>query len=147
MKLREGADARFAQLRSRFDRIEARYAAFLAALKYFKNPGVAVLGVSVDLPDTEPYAKASFGTVTVGFRLLHALSTEGSALGRVVCILESPASGSERPVIGSFTFNSQGFTDFEVPGGSELAEIEYSAPEIVLHFLDVALARPAPNNW
>lgn len=126
---------RISNAERRFERLRQKFAIFIRNLEFFTEPRCPVRGVAVATTADGNFCTVSFATVVVGFRLLFSLSSDGAAAGRVVCTLEAPIFTEIKPVLGSFKFNPQGFTDFEVTEGADLIEMEQHAAELVLHFV------------
>ena len=145
MQLTERVGPRLDRAGQRFEQLKRPFQAFIERLACFAAPRCEVRGVVVTPTPDEFYFTVSFTTVTVGFRFLLALEANSVAHGRVVCTLEKPTFTETKPVLGSFTFNGQGETDFEVAEGVDKLDIDFFAPEIVLHFINAALERPAPE--
>jgi hypothetical protein len=87
-----------------------------------------------------------FDVLLMGMRLqflFAPLYDENGALhGNVFCSRCHPRFSENPLLIESFKFDAQGITDFEVDEGQDRLEIEYNAPEIILHFITQALAMP-----
>jgi len=133
------AGRRFLKLKSVFD-------AFIEELSFFSEPRCPTPGVTIEKSADGYFFTASFTSVVVGFRLLHVQETDQPAAVKVVCTLESPFFTKNKPVIGAFTYNGQGDTDFEVDEGADPINLNGAAPEIVLHFIVEALAWPVPTG-
>lgn len=144
MQLNERVIDRMRIAGSRFETLKRVFGAFIGSLDFFARPKCPVEGVTIAVQDG-CFFKASFTAVAVGFRLLHVQNPGGVASAVVVCTLEAPNfTETKPPVIGSFTFTTQGETDFEVAEDEDKVHIELNGPEIVLHFINEALARSQP---
>lgn len=121
------ASQKYVILKKRFDE-------FLNRLAFFTEPD-SVKGVTVEISKDREYCKVSFATVSVGYRFLLKRNKDGAFVGCVLCMLERPLV-TERPlVLGSFEFDINGRTNFEVAN----PEIDDLAAIIVAHFLLIAL--------
>jgi hypothetical protein len=144
MRLLPTAINRFAAADRRFDQFTQKFAGFVArTLDYFSEQRCPVRGVLVTRTDDPLAVIVTYRTVTLGIHMLCELTHEGAASGRVLCTLEKPSFSKEKRLLGSFSFNSQGITDFEADEGDDPIDLEYMAPEIVLTLLHQALQLPA----
>ena len=143
MKLTAHTFERLAQADSRFSRFDDRFNAFLQRLTFFNESHCPVKGITIELVPTERRFTAKYRTVVVGFRMFFQLNAQGTTSARVVCTLEEPYAEAIKASLGIFTFNAQGFTDLEVDQEGDPIELEEMAPEIVVHFIQLALAHGA----
>jgi hypothetical protein len=139
MKLHAKLLDRFVNAERRFNQFTKKFAEFVETLEFFKQQRCPVPGVEIKKTDDPLCVIAVYRTVSISLRMLCELSKDSVALARVVCVLETPSFAAEKRILGSFTFNGQGFTDFEPEEGEDPLEVQYMAPEIVLHFLHLAL--------
>ena len=86
-----------------------------------------------------------FAGMAISFRFLVLYGADDLLTGNVVVVRNSPSFCDKADVIGRFSFDRQGITDFENSNGSKL-EIEYIAADIVLHYLVQALRKELPNT-
>lgn len=143
MKIQSKIVERFAIADRRFDQLTQKFAAFVKTLEFFGESRCPVRGVLVTKTDDPLLVLVAYRTVTITVRMLCELSDAGVGSGRVVCTLEKPSFTTEKKLVGSFSFNGQGFTDHEVADGEDPIELEYMAPEIVLSFLHLGLQQGA----
>jgi hypothetical protein len=128
----------------RYAKFATRFKEFSVALAWFDSPDVPIKGVSHSLSDDGRTETVEFEGVTIAFRLTRQISVEaGGPRIMVVCTLENPLLSDDKPILGKITFNNDGLTDFEAEDMMEVPELEGNAPDIVLHFLKLALSRPA----
>lgn len=128
---------RFANADRRFDLLAQKYANFVNALSFFEERRCPVRGISVTKTDDPLSVRVRYRTVTICLQMLYEMSDSGSVSGRVVCIIEKPLFSTERRLIDSVSFNTQGL--IEVNEGEPPLELEHMAPEIVLGFLNLGL--------
>ena len=143
MKLHPRLIDQFAIAERRFTQLTEKFAAFTKALEFFTDPRCPVRGVLITKTDDPLFLVVTYHTVAIGIRMLCELTDTGVASARIVCTLEKPSFSVDKKVLGSFSFNGQGFTDHEVTEGEDPVEVEYMAPEIVLSLLHLALQRGA----
>ena len=143
MKLKAQALDRLAQADSRFARFDERFNGFVQQLAFFNEPRCPLKGVEVEVSPAERRFTVKYRTLVVGFRLLFQLNTQGSPSARIACTLEEPSSDKDKVSLGTFKFDPQGFTDFEVDQGADPIELEEMAPEILAHFIRLALEHGA----
>lgn len=143
MKLQSKLVDRFAIAERRFDQLTEKFAAFTKTLEFFAEPRCPVRGVLITKTEDPLFLVVTYRTAVIGIRMLCELTETGTASARIVCTLEKPSFSAEKQLLGSFSFNGQGFTDHEVAEGEDPVEVEYMAPEIVLSLLHLALQRGA----
>lgn len=141
MKLQTNIFDHFSNAERRFAQFGPRFSAFVETLEFFQEPRCPVPRVKIKKTDDPLHFVVEYRTVSVGFRMLCELSEASVASARVVCVIEKPSFTAEKRILGSFTFNAQGLADFKVSGDADPIDIQYMAPEIVLHFLHLALER------
>ncbi len=139
MKIQPNLFDQFANAERRFNHLTEKFAAFIKALEFFAEPRCPVRDVLITNTEDPLYLVVTYRTVAVGIRMLCELTDTGVASARIVCTLEKPSFTVDKKLLGSFSFNGQGFTDYEVADGEDPVEMEYMAPEIVLSFLHLAL--------
>lgn len=144
MKLTAKVFERMDHVARRYDRLKEGFSNFLKGSEYLTESSSSIKGLSLEASLDENHFDVMFAGITIRFFFLIAYSTDGVLSGRVVVIRINPTFSDEKDIIGSFSFNSQGTTDFETLDGNDKLEIGYNAAEIVLHFLDQALAKPVP---
>jgi hypothetical protein len=129
----------------RFERIEQRFAEFIAALEWFKSPQCQLRQVTVEQGDDSRCVIASFGTTKVVLQLLLVLPEDGVAAGQVICTRAQPKLGVVDPMITSFKFDAQGLTSLDLGEDGDPIEMEQHAAEIVAHVLEAA-SRPIEHD-
>ncbi|MDB5937233.1 MAG: hypothetical protein JWQ01_4577 [Massilia sp.] len=131
---------RFSRLERDGEQLRARFAALTSAHRYFQGPA-ALRSVSVSDPREDGSIEAVFMGVRVRFRMVFIFSDDFDARGRVMCTHCHGAYGY--PVeesIGAFTFDTEGITDLESGIDGRVVALHADAPQIVLAFLERAIA-------
>ncbi len=144
MKLTEKVFDRIDHVARRYARFKEGFASFLKGTEYLTDSSSPIKGLSLIASLDENHFDVLFVGITIRFSFLVVYGTDGILSGRVVVVRVSPTFSDKKDIIGSFSFNSQGTTDFETLDGNDKLDIGYNAAEIVLHFLDQALAKPVP---
>lgn len=142
MKLTEKVFDRIAHVARHYSRIQDRFASFLKETEYLTKSSSPIKGLSINASLEDNYFDVLFAGMTIRFSLLVTYSSDGVSSGRVVVVRVSPVFSDKKDIIGSFTFNGQGITDFESADDNDKLDIGYNASEIVLHFIDQAIAKP-----
>jgi hypothetical protein len=88
------------------------------------------------------YFEVLFLGMQIRFLFVSLYDENNSLQGNVICTKYHFGHSEKLIQIGTFKFDGQGMTDFEVDEGQDRLEIEYNAPEIILHFINQALATP-----
>lgn len=144
MKLTEKVFDRIDHVARRFARFSEGFAGFLKGAEYLTEPSSPIKGLSFNAALDKNFFEALFAGMTIRFCFFVAYGTDGVLAGHVVVIRVRPTFSDTPDIIGSFSFNSHGITDFDTLDGNDKLEISYNAAEIILHFLDQALAKPLP---
>lgn len=84
----------------------------------------------------------AFAGIRVTFQLIPGYAEDGAVRGRVVCIRKIRGPCEEGDFLGSFMFQGNGNTDFEVVAGQDPISMEDDVTKIVLRFLDSAIRKP-----
>lgn len=123
--------------------IQARFSEFLTSVATLgTDPGSPIRGKVSIVPAADGLScKMTFATVTLQMSLQLYVPEAGSTRGVVVCVLDAPRLDDERPIIGAFSFNSQGVTAIQHNPGDDPMHLNWSSPLIALNFLAIALAR------
>jgi len=130
-------------LKKRYVGFQSRFKEFSDTLAWFDGAACSLKGVEHSLSDDGRTETVSFEGATIAFRLTRLVSSaDGGTRILVICTLENPIVGEDKPQLGSFTFDQTGRTDFEVVDTMDTPDIQESAPDIVAHFLLLALRRP-----
>ena len=143
MKLNPQALERLAQADARFNRFDERFKTFLQQLSFFNEPRCPIKGIAVEVAPDERGFSAKYRTITIAFRMLFQLSAQGTPSARVECSLEEPKEGKNKVILGTFTFNPLGATNFEPGPDADPIDLEGMAAEILLHFIQLALEHGA----
>lgn len=144
MKLTANIFNTFINIERRHIRLKEAFTEFTKQQQFFSESKCPIHGVMVTLSEEGEHFDVAFATIKVRFQFLVSCTIDGPVVGKVVCILQQPSFTETQPVIGAFTFNAQGITDFETPAGADQIELSNQAFEIVLHFLNLALEYPSP---
>jgi len=144
MKLTENVYDRADHAAKRYARFKEAFACFLKGAAHLTEPTFPIKGLSIGpFLDTNQF-DVTFVGMTIRFRFLMLYDTDNTLTGRVVVARNPPAFSDTPEIIGAFSFNGHGITDFEIDEDRDKLGIEYYASEIILHFLDKALAKPLP---
>ncbi len=143
MKLAPEAFERLTQIDTRFNRLGDKFNLFLQQLTFFNEARCPLKGVVVEAAADARCVSVQYRTVKLTLRLLFQLNEQNSPSARVVVTLEKPDDGKFNEELGAFTFNLQGFTDFELDADGDPIDLEGKALEIVVHFLSLALKHGA----
>lgn len=131
--------SRFVQMQGDAAQLHARFAALTAAHGYFH--GRALTSISVSDASDNGCIDAIFMGVRLRFQLLMMFSDTAELRGRVVCLhCHSTYGALVRESLGAFTFDAAGTTDLEAGIGGPLLTLHADAPQIILVFIERALA-------
>ncbi|MBU0910489.1 MAG: hypothetical protein KKA54_15705 [Proteobacteria bacterium] len=144
MKLTENVIDRAEYAAKRYDSFKEAFVRFMKGAAYLTEPSSPIRGLSIEPSLDKNHFDVTFVGMTIRFCFLVQYGTDNALTGRVVIVRETPTFSDTPDIIGAFSFNGKGVTDFDVAEGDDKLEIEYNAVEIVLHFLDQALAKPFP---
>jgi hypothetical protein len=140
MQLRQNQLNQLNGAQNRFLKLRDQFKTFVGQLEFFGNPRCPVQGVSVSGLADDLSFLVQFATIQLSMRLHLEVGDQGVAKGKVLVHLHKPWLNNDTPVLlGSFTFNGQGVTDIQDASGQDPAEMDTHAPEIVAHFLGLAL--------
>lgn len=131
---------RFSQMERDGEQLRARFAALTSAHRYFHG-AAALRAVSVSDPRDDGSIEVVFLDVRIRFRMLLMFSDDFYPRGRVTCTHCHCAYGY--PVedsLGAFTFDADGVTDLEHGIDGKVITVQADAPQIVLYFLERAVA-------
>ena len=92
----------------------------------------------------ENYFDIFFLEMQIRFRFFTYYGADDVLTGKVAVLRQSPTLSKTPDVIGGFSFNAEGMTDFEAAEGNKKIEIGHGAKAIILHFIDQALLKPLP---
>jgi hypothetical protein len=131
---------RFSQMEREGDQLRGRFEALTSAHRYFQGPG-ALKSISVSDPREDGSIDAVFLDVRIRFELLMIFSDGFEPRGRVICTHRHAAYGdSSDSFLGAFTFDADGVTDLDSGLDGQVVTLQGAAPQIVLAFLERALA-------
>lgn len=126
----------------RYSDLKARFDSFFNEAQYLLDPSSKIVNLSFDAVLDKNYFEVSFAGMQLRFQFVPSFLEDGSLHGTVYCLRESPNFTESKDIIGTFTFNGRGITNFEVDDGNDALEIGYNAAEIIMHFVNQALAKP-----
>lgn len=144
MKLTEKVFDRVDHVARRYARFNEGFSSLLKGAEYLTEPSSPIKGLSLNASLDQNFFEVLFAGMTIRFCFFVAYGIDGALAGRVGVVRVRPTFSDTQDIIGSFSFNGQGITDFDTSDGNDKLEISYNAAEIVLHFLDQALAKPLP---
>lgn len=139
MKLTTDSIKKFQNAEHNFGRLEKMFRDFVEELVIFGKPDSLVKGIVIDTSAGEHRIVARYKTAEIHLRLMLQLSLQGIPFARVVCTMKEQLNDKCEKVLGQFTFHPNGKTDVLDASGSEVFEIESYAPDILLHFIYLAL--------
>ena len=143
MKLAPDAFDRLIQTDTRFNRFDEKFRLFLQQLTFFNEPRCPLKGVVIEVAADARAVTVKYRSVTLNLRLFFQLNEQNSPSARVEGTLDKPGDDETFEKLGTFTFNPQGFTDFEPDADGDPVDLEGRALEIVIHFLTLALKHGA----
>jgi hypothetical protein len=136
---------RFSQMEQDGPELRFRFGALTSAHHFFQSNGLKSISVS-DAHD-DGSIEAVFMNVRIRFQLLMIFSETHEPRGRVICThcrgIHGPPVQEDK--LGGFTFDTHGVTDLASHVDGEAMVLERSAPQIVLTFLERAMA--ANRGW
>ena len=92
----------------------------------------------------ENYFDIFFLEMQIRFHFSTCYGADDALTGNVAVLRQSPTFTKTPDVIGNFSFNIEGITDFEVAEGNDRIELGRYSKEIILHFINQALLKPLP---
>lgn len=132
--------------------VDKRYTKFTQIFAGFVESAQRLVGEDSPLKALKLEASAEgncldvfFAGMHIRFMLLPCYGEGESTRGRVVCSRDIPTLCKDSDILGSFTFSTDGSTDFDAAPGRDVIEMEYDATKIVLHFVHMAIKKPLPN--
>jgi hypothetical protein len=132
--------SRFAQMEREAAQLRARFGALTSAHGYFQGRA-ALKSVSVSDVCDDGSIDVIFIGVRIRFQLLMIFSDDFEPRGRVVCMHCHTTYGYlVQESVGAFTFDSEGMTDLEAGIDGQVISLHACAPQIILAFLERALA-------
>lgn len=132
--------ARFSQMERQGQHLRRRFEALTSAHQYFHGLG-ALKSISVSDARDDGSIDVVFLDVRIRFQLLMIFSDRFEPRGRIVCMHGHAASGdSPDNCLGAFTFDADGVTDLDSGIDGQAVTLQGSAPQIVLAFLERAIA-------
>ncbi|MDP3087651.1 MAG: hypothetical protein Q8M99_05630 [Methylotenera sp.] len=115
---------------------------FYRGSQFLINSKWKIPGFLFEPPTGNNYFDVFFAGMRLRFQMVATALEDGSLLGTIYCLRITPKFKELEDVIGSFTYNGQGITDFEVEENKDRIEIEHMAPEIIVNFINLALLKP-----
>jgi len=143
MKLTQNPLARLQNAERHFNQIESTFDNFVKRLDFFKEPSCPTRGVVVAVQEQRRAFVVTYKTVRLLFRLLLTLTPQGVASALVVCTWADQDDKGSRVELGRFAVDRSGRIDFEDASDGDQIDLEGMAPEIITHFLLLALERGA----
>ena len=132
--------SRFSQMERDAAQLRARFEALTAAHSYFQGRA-ALKSISVSDAFEDGCIDTQFMDVRLRFRLLMIFSDNYEPRGRVVCMHCHTTYGYlAQESLGAFTFDAEGVTDLEAGIDGQVVTLHAGAPQIILTFLERALA-------
>jgi hypothetical protein len=131
---------RFSQMEQDSPELRFRFSALTSAHYFFQSNGLK--SISVSDADEGGSIEAVFMNVRIRFQLLMIFSDSFEPRGRVICTHCHGIHGLpvQEDKLGGFTFDTNGVTDLAPGVDGEPMVLEHSAPQIVLTFLERAMA-------
>lgn len=126
----------------RYPDLKARFDSFFNGAQYLLAPASSIVNLSFEANLDKNYFDVLFAGMRLRFKFIPFTLEDSSLHGSVFCLRESPKFIESKDIIGTFTFNGRGITNFEVDDGNDALEIEYNAGDIIMHFVNQALAKP-----
>ena len=126
----------------RYSRLKAVFESFYAGGQHLIEQRSQLENFVFEPSLENNYFDALFMGMRIQFLFVPFYDGNGALQGNVFCSRCHPRFSENPLLIGSFKFDAQGVTDFEVDEGQDRLGIEYSAPEIILHFINQALITP-----
>lgn len=127
-----------------YRRLKQVFAGFVERASFIEDAQCSVKGIKLTTSPAGDSLEVSVAGIHVRFVFLLCYESDGTPRGKIICTREVPVISDNKDILGSFTFSGQGITDFEVNDGGDQIEMEYHALEIVMHFVDFAIAKPLP---
>ena len=130
---------RFSQMEQDGPELRFRFGALTSAHYFFQSNGLKSISVSDARDDGS--IEAVFMDIRIRFQLLMIFGDTHEPRGRVICThchgIHGPLQEDE---LGGFTFDTNGVTDLASSIDGATMVLERSAPQIVLTFLERAMA-------
>jgi hypothetical protein len=142
MKLIPNSHDKMIHVSRRYLDLKARFDGFFNGAQYLLDPSSKIVNLAFDTALEKDYFDVLFTGMQIRFKFIPFALEDGSLHGSVYCLRESPRFIESKDIIANFTFNGRGITNFEVDEGSDALEIEYNAGDIIMHFVNQALAKP-----
>lgn len=130
---------RFTQMEQDGPQLRSRFKSLTAAHGYFQAHGLKSISVSDELDDGG--IEVVFMEVRIRFQMLMIFNDAFEPRGRVLCThCHGTYGDAVQEKLGGFVFNIDGVTDLETGIDGQVTTLERSAPQIVLTFLERAMA-------
>lgn len=130
---------RFTQMEQDGAQLRSRFKALTSAHGYFQAHGLKSISVSDELDDGG--IEVVFMEVRIRFQMLMMFNDAFEPRGRVFCTHCHCLYGEPvQEKLGGFIFDTEGATDLDTCVEGQVVTLERSAPQIVLTFLERAMA-------
>ncbi len=126
----------------RYGRYKEIFKRFFNSAKLLTEPDTPVEGVVFKPSLDENYFDIFFDGTRLRFLFLESYAADDTLMGKIIAVRVWPTFSESPDIIASFTFDGEGFTNFEVADGHDKVNIEYKSAEIILLIFDLALRKP-----
>ncbi len=127
-----------------YGRYKEIFKRFFNSAKFLTQADTPVEGVVLKPMLEENYFDVFFSGVRIRFLFLANYGEDGVFAGKIVAVRVWPTFSETPDIIASFTFDGEGFANFELANDSDKINIEFKAAEIVLLVLDAVVRKPFP---
>jgi hypothetical protein len=142
MKITENVYEKIVAASRRYSRLKSAFERFYAGGQYLSEQQ-SRLESFVFQPSFESNKfEILFLGMRIQFLFVPLFDGNNALQGNVICSKHHHVHSDKLIQIGSFKFDGQGMTDFEVDEGQDKLEIEFKAIDIMLHFVNEALITP-----
>jgi hypothetical protein len=128
----------------KYGRFKEIFKRFFNSANFLTAPDTPVEGVVFKPFLDENYFDTYFDGMRIRFLFLQNYVSDDELMGKIVAVRVWPTFSETPDIVASFTFDGEGFTEFEIANGQDKVNIEYKAAEIILLVLDQALRKPFP---
>lgn len=142
MKIDENIHGKAITIGRRYAQLKAAFENLYIGGQYLVEPASKLESFRFEPSLEKGYFDVFYSGLQVRFQFSPYYAEDDAVQGKVLCYREHPKFSKEPDLIGSFTFNGRGITDFEVIEGRDKLEMEVDGGDIILHFIDAALAKP-----
>ncbi len=124
----------------RYDQLADHFSRFVKATNFFSDPRSHFPQVKVQPTSDAHRLEVKFAGTHLRFQFLMIKTDERGIFAKVVCQRLEPHFAKDIEIIGKFTFDFRGQTEFDSDDGDKL-DIEFGSPEIILYFLQLAISK------